>query len=179
MGLTCQCGPLVSTSDGGATRPRCRVVTPRTRTPRRSAGGWRRPIRRSSGGGPAGGRRSTGGTRPAERAACEGAQIYWCDETGAAADQQPRRGYAREGQPARIDVPDPHIRMNMISTISNEGSVHFMTYKQTMTAALFITFLQRLLGETTRKVFLIVDRLKAREAKKVEAWAADHQERIE
>lgn len=114
-----------------------------------------------------------------ERAAREGAEIHWCDETGAAADQQPRRGYAREGQPARIDVPDPHIRMNLISTISNEGSVHFMTYKQTMTAALFITFLERLLGETTRKIFLIVDRLKAHEAKKVEAWAADHQERIE
>ena len=85
-----------------------------------------------------------------QRAAREGAEIYWCDETGGVADQQPRRGYAREGQPARIDVPDPHIRMNRISTISNEGSVHFMTYKQTMTAALFITFLERLLGETTQ-----------------------------
>ena len=114
-----------------------------------------------------------------QRAARKGAEIHWCDETGAAADQQPRRGYAREGQPARIDVPDAHIRMNMISTISNEGSVHFMTYKETMTAALFITFLERLLGETTRKVFLIVDRLKAHEAKKVEAWTADHRDRIE
>ena len=74
------------------------------------------------------------------RAAREDAEIHWCDETGAAADQQPRRGYAREGRPARIEVPDPHIRMNLISTISNEGSVHFMTYKETMTAALFITF---------------------------------------
>src|SRR5271166_4701402 len=72
------------------------------------------------------------------RAAREDAEIHWCDETGAAADQQPRRGYAREGRPARIEVPDPHIRMNLISTISNEGSVHFMTYKETMTAALFI-----------------------------------------
>ena len=114
-----------------------------------------------------------------QRAAREGAEIHWCDETGAAADQQPRRGYAREGQPARIDVPDPHIRMNLISTISNEGSVHFMTYKETMTAALFITFLERLLSETTRKVFLIVDRLKAHEAKKVEAWTADHRDRID
>ncbi len=31
------------------------------------------------------------------QAAREGAEIHWCDETGAAADQQPRRGYAREG----------------------------------------------------------------------------------
>ena len=50
--------------------------------------------------------------------------------------------------------------MNLISTISNEGSVHFMTYKETMTAALFITFLERMLSETTRKIFLIVDRLR-------------------
>ena len=61
-----------------------------------------------------------------------------------AADQQPRRGYAREGRPARGSrCPIPHIRMNLISTISNEGSVDFMTYKETMTAALFITFLER------------------------------------
>jgi transposase len=113
------------------------------------------------------------------RAAREGAEIHWCDETGAAADRQPRRGYAREGQPARIEVPDPHIRMNLISTISNEGSVHFMTYKSTMTAALFLTFLERLLGETTRKVFLIADRLKAHEAEVVEEWAATHRDRIE
>ncbi len=69
--------------------------------------------------------------------------------------------------------------MNMISTISTEGSVHFMTSKETMTAALFITFLERLLGETTRKVFLIVNRLKAHEAKEVQAWTADHRDRIE
>ena len=103
----------------------------------------------------------------------------WYDATGAAADQQPRRGYAREGRPARIEVPDPHIRMNLISTISNKETVHFMTYKETMTAALFITFLERMLSETTRKIFLIVDRLRAHEAKKVEAWAAEHRDRIE
>ena len=65
----------------------------------------------------------------------EGAEIYWCDETGVAADQHPRRGYAREGQPATMEVPDPHIRINQISAISNEGAVRFMTYKGTMTAA--------------------------------------------
>jgi transposase len=114
-----------------------------------------------------------------QRAARESAEIHWCDETGAAADQQPRRGYAREGQPAPIEVPDSHIRMNMVSTISNDGSVHFMTFKETMTAALFITFLERLLGETTRKVFLIVDRLKAHDANQVQTWIGEHRDRIE
>ena len=36
-----------------------------------------------------------------------------------------------------------------------------------------------MLSETTRKIFLIVDRLRAHEAKKVEAWAAEHRDRIE
>jgi transposase len=69
--------------------------------------------------------------------------------------------------------------MNQISTISNEGAVHFMTYKETMTAALFITFLEGLQHETTRKVFLIVDRLKVHEAKAVEDWVAERSDRIE
>ena len=48
-----------------------------------------------------------------------------------------------------------------------------------MTAALFITFLEGLLRETTRKVFLIADRLKAHEAKVVEDWVAERSDRIE
>jgi len=113
------------------------------------------------------------------RAAAEDVEIHWCDETGAAADRQPHRGYARIGEPAVIEVPDPHIRMNQISTISNEGEVHFLIYKETMTAVLFIMFLERLLSETTGKIFLIVDRLKAHQAKEVGEWLARHRDRLE
>ena len=42
-----------------------------------------------------------------ERAAGEAAEIHWCDETGARADEQPSKGYAREGDPAWIEVPGP------------------------------------------------------------------------
>ena len=113
------------------------------------------------------------------RAALEDAEIHWCDETGARADQQPRKGYAREGDPARVEVPKPHIRMNLVATITNEGEVHFLTYKESMTGALFVTFLEKLLSETTRKVFLILDRLPAHEAKVVADWVAEHGDRIE
>src|SRR5262249_54653520 len=80
---------------------------------------------------------------------------------------------------AWIDVPGPHIRMNLVATITNEGDVHFLTYKESMTGALFITFLEKLLSETTRKVFLILDRLPAHEAKAVADWVAGHADRIE
>ena len=115
----------------------------------------------------------------AARAEREGAEIHWGDEVGVAADQQPARGYAPQGEPATQDVPDPHIRANQISTITNRGEVRFMTYTQSMTAALFLVFLGRLLRSTTGKVFLIVDRLRAHMTPAVQAWVAAHQDRIE
>jgi transposase len=113
------------------------------------------------------------------RAKQEQGEVFWCDETGVAADEHPRRGYARQGQRATMPVPDSHIRINMISAISNAGALRFMTYKGTMDAALFIVFLTRLLQTTTRKVFLIVDHLKAHEAAKVDDWVKNHLGRIE
>jgi transposase len=115
----------------------------------------------------------------AARAALEGADIHWCDETGAAADQPPRAGYARRGDPAWIEVPGPHIRMNLVATITNEGEVHFLTDKESMTGALFLAFLEKLLGATTPKVFLILDRLPAHESQEVADWVAEHGDRIE
>jgi transposase len=109
----------------------------------------------------------------------EGGEMFWGDETGVAADEHPRLGYARKGQPATMEVPDSHIRINMISAISNEGTLRFMTYKGTMTAALFLAFLSRLLRTTTRKVFLIVDRHAAHDAAEVDNWLQAHRGRIE
>ena len=113
------------------------------------------------------------------RAKKEDAEIHWGDETGVAADEHPRLGYARRGEPATAEVPDRHVRMNMISAISNEGTLRFMTYKGAMDAALFIVFLGRLIRTATRKVLLIVDRLKVHDSAKVEAWVETHGDRIE
>jgi transposase len=113
------------------------------------------------------------------RAEAEGAEIHWCDETGARADETPARGYAPEGEPVTMAVPDPHIRMNQISTITNGGAVRFMTYARTMDAALFLVFLGRLLRGTTGKLFVIVDRLRAHGTPEVEAWVAARRDRIE
>jgi transposase len=113
------------------------------------------------------------------RAEEEGAAILWCDETGVAADEHPRYGYARKGRPATMEVPDTHIRINQISAISNEGTVRFMTYKGSMDGELFKAFLGQLLRTSERKIFLIVDRLSAHEKETVADWVAAHQDRIE
>ena len=78
-----------------------------------------------------------------------------------------------------MEVPKPHVRINMVSAISNEGLLRFMTYKGNMNGALFLVFLGRLLRGATRKIYLIADRLKAHDTGAVRRWLAAHKDRIE
>ena len=109
----------------------------------------------------------------------EGADILWCDETGVAADASPGYGSAREGQRATLEVPQPHLRINLISAISNDGLLRFMTYRGSMNGTLFLVFLKQLLRGAARKIYLIVDRLKAHDTEEVRRWLAEHRDRIE
>jgi transposase len=114
--------------------------------------------------------------RQAER---EGADILWTDDVGVQADHHPGRGYAPQGERATLGVPAPHIRVNQISAISNEGAVRFLTYKGSLNAALFLGFLQKLIEGASRKVLLIADGLRAHKTPEVQAWVAKNREQIE
>ena len=114
-----------------------------------------------------------------EQAEREQAEILWTDEVGVAADHHPGCGYARKGERATMEVPGPHIRVNQITAISNEGTVQFMTYKGSLNAAVFLLFLMKLIARARRKILLIADRLQAHKTPEVEAWVAAHREQIE
>ena len=106
------------------------------------------------------------------------AVILWTDECGVNADHHAATGYAREGELASTEVPHAHIRRSVISAIGNQGELHFMTYRGTLDAALFILFLEGLLTETSRKIYLITDRLSAHDCKEVWDWLEQHTDRI-
>jgi transposase len=114
-----------------------------------------------------------------EQAAREDAEILWTDEVGVEADHHPGYGYAHVGERATMEVPGPHIRVNQISAISNEGTVRFMTYKGALNAAVFLLFLQKLIKGARRKILLIADRLQAHKTPEVMAWVEAHQDKIE
>jgi transposase len=113
------------------------------------------------------------------QAAREDAEILWADEVGVEADHHPGCGYAREGERATMDVPAPHIRVNQLTALSNEGTVRFMTYKGTRNAVTFLLFLTKLVEGASRKVLLIADRLQAHKTPEVRAWLEAHKDRIE
>ncbi len=49
-----------------------------------------------------------------------------------------------------------------------------MVYEETMTAQLLICFLERLIRDAQKKVFLILDNLRVHHAKKVHQWLEEH-----
>jgi transposase len=114
-----------------------------------------------------------------KQAEAEDAVILWCDETGVEADHYPREGYSRQGERATMEVPDSHIRRNTISAVGNNGECHFMTYEGMMNAALFIVFLEGLLTETGKKIYLIADRLGGHDCEAVWDWVDQHADRID
>jgi transposase len=67
----------------------------------------------------------------------------------------------------------------MISSVTNRGTLRFMLYEGALNATLFLAFLQRLVRGARGKVFLIVDNLKVHQAGKVQAWVAQHGDKIE
>ena len=75
------------------------------------------------------------------RAAKEGGEIHWGDETGVRSTCQHSRGYARPGETPELIVPGSRFSVNMISTVTNQGKVRWMIYTGKMNAALFIVFL--------------------------------------
>jgi len=115
----------------------------------------------------------------AARAKAENAEIYWGDETGVSNQENFERGFAEKGKPPVLPVETKHERVNMISAITNQGSVRFMVYEQTMTQQKLIDFMSRLVKDATRKVFLVLDNLRVHHGKIVAAWLLENKDKIE
>ena len=119
----------------------------------------------------------------AERARQENGEIHWGDETGVEASDYARSGFAPKGRtPVLISVGNSRpTRINMISSITNQGQVRFMLYEEKMTSKIFIKFMFRLTREAKRKVFLIVDNLRVHHSLAVRQWLSEerNRERIE
>lgn len=113
------------------------------------------------------------------RARQEGAEIHWGDETGLRSDDVNGRGYAPKGRTPVRRMKGTAEKVNMISTVTNQGKVRFMFYRGTMNASTLTGFFGRLLRTVDGKVFVILDNLKVHHARPVKTWLAKNTERIE
>lgn len=115
----------------------------------------------------------------AKRAKKENAEIHWGDETGLNINTNYQRTYAQKGKTPVVKIPARKTAYSMISSFTNQGKLRYMAYKGGMNAVLFKIFLERLVKDTDKKTFLIVDNLKVHHAKIIQKWQQEHKKEIE
>lgn len=113
------------------------------------------------------------------RAKAEKALIYWGDEMGLRSDDQVGRSYGLRGQTPVIPGTGQRFGCNMISAVTNQGHLCFQVFEGTFKVKVFLGFLQRLMKQAKRKVFLIVDGHPVHRAKLVQAWREEHKDEVE
>ena len=107
------------------------------------------------------------------------AEIHWGDEMGMRSDHQAGTTWSPKGETPVVIKTGKRFRLNMISSLTNQGKLQFMLFKEGFTGAVFIDFMSRLIRYNRRKVFLIVDGHPTHKAKMVKEWIAEHADRIE
>jgi len=114
------------------------------------------------------------------KAKAERAEIHWGDEMGLRSDHQAGTSYGRKGQTPVIPGTGQRWRCNVISAITNRGTLRFMVFKQRFTTPVFLDFLRRLMRSAERKVYLIVDGHPVHKSAAVARWLArpENRERI-
>ena len=114
-----------------------------------------------------------------DRAVQEQAEIFFGDETNIQNTANYARGYAPKGQTPVVEKEAQKLKIQMLSAISKRGKLRFVLYKDSMNAAKLIDFMTRLVTDSKKKVFLILDNLRVHHAKIVMEWLDEHKNEIE
>jgi len=108
----------------------------------------------------------------------EKAEIHWGDEMGLRSDHQAGTSYGRRGETPVIEGTGQRWRCNVISSITNRGTLRFLVFKGRFVSDVFIGFLKRLVRSTARKVYLVVDSHPVHLSRAVDTWVTDHADRL-
>jgi transposase len=113
------------------------------------------------------------------RAKRAGAALFWGDETGLRSDDVRGRSYAPRGRTPQVRVCHKRAGLSLLSAVTNKGELRWMVTDGAVNATVLIRFCQRLIQDARRKVFLILDRLRAHRARLTQDWVAAHRSQIE
>ena len=108
----------------------------------------------------------------------EKAQIFWGDEMGLRSDHALGRSYGLKGQTPVILATGQRFGCNMVSAITNQGRLNFMVFKERFNSQVFLEFLRRLIRQSERRIYLIVDRHPVHRSLKVKNWVKENEEQI-
>jgi transposase len=112
------------------------------------------------------------------RAKAEGATVYFADEAGIRSDYHAGTTWAPVGRTPVVKATGARHSVNMISAVTAQGLLRFSTYTGSFTAARFIEFCRKLIGDTSGPVYLVVDGHPTHKAKLVKQFVASTEGRL-
>ena len=107
------------------------------------------------------------------------ALIFFGDEAGVRSDHHAGTTWALKGKTPVVSSTGARFGLNLISAVSAQGELRFMTVKGRVGAVQFIDFIKRLLHGIDRTVFLIVDGHPAHKAKMVNKFIETVKDRFQ
>jgi transposase len=108
----------------------------------------------------------------------EKATLHWADEMGLRSDHLSGTSYAPKGQTPVVRATGQRFGCNMISAISNRGTMAFRVFEGKFRTPVFIDFLKRLLKQQKDKTYLIVDGHAVHRSGAVKQFVAENSDRL-
>jgi transposase len=99
-----------------------------------------------------------------------GARIFFADEAGMRSDHHAGTTWAPMARTPTVPTTGQRFGINMLSAVAADGHFHFMVHEGRATAEVFVDFLERLLHDADRPVFLVVDGHSIHKARIVRAF---------
>lgn len=112
------------------------------------------------------------------RAKRDGAMILWLDEMGIRSDDTVGRCYGIKGRTPVVPVSGQRFGCNMISALSNSGTLFFKVYTEKFTAPVMLDFLARVERQMKRPVVIICDGHPVHKSKAVREWLSERDGRM-
>ena len=81
--------------------------------------------------------------------------------------------------PVTFAVGGTRHKLSMIASVTNQGKTRWMIIDESCNSDKLIEFLEALIKDAGKKVFLILDNLRVHHSKPVKAWLAKRTARIE
>ncbi len=116
----------------------------------------------------------------AARAKAQAGEIHWGDETALLNTDVRGRSYSPKGKtPVVMAIGGTRQKLSMIASVTNQGKARWMIIDGAFNHEKLIEFLESLITDAGRKVFLILDNLGVHHCKPVKAWLAQHAHEME
>lgn len=81
--------------------------------------------------------------------------------------------------PVTYAVGGSRQKLSMIATVTNQGKARWMIIDEAFNSDKLIEFLEALIKDADKKVFLILDNLRVHHSKPVKKWEEEHKDKIE